>query len=253
MGDVYRDAPLGSQIVPLPEGSSEDMAAMRSAFRGRRGATLVIEGVAQSTAAGMDPKLGQRPEGLSPDLQRAMTTETLQAARDAILGVYGVLPGLLNRAAAGPVIREAQRHLAQLVLQPIAMHFAHVGKGQSGGNGEPAADRAVRWPGLPFYHMRGVTMFYVAGNHSAVLLHRIWNKEPFADGYFTLRERLRGTRGHIALDMAGIFKSVCERLAEDYRLVLDNAYRGQDEAETWKQPGGRRGLTHDPACLHHAR
>ena len=122
--DVYRDAPIGSQIVPLPEGSSEDMAAMRRSFRGARGAALVIEGVAQATAAGMNPQLGQRVEGLTPDLQRAMTAETLQAARDAILMSYGVLPGLLNRATTGPLVREAQRHLAQLVLQPMAMLVA---------------------------------------------------------------------------------------------------------------------------------
>ncbi|WP_371930861.1 phage portal protein [Paracoccus spongiarum] len=122
--DVYRDAPLGSQIIPLPEGSSDDMAAMRRSFRGARGAALVIEGVAQATAAGMNPQLGQRVEGLTPDLQRAMTAETLQAARDAILMSYGVLPGLLNRATTGPLVREAQRHLAQLVLQPLALIVA---------------------------------------------------------------------------------------------------------------------------------
>lgn len=122
--DVYRDAPLGSQIVPLPEGSSDDMASMRSAFRGRRGATLVIEGVAQATAAGMNPQLGQRPEGLTPDLQRAMTAETLQAARGAVLMAYGVLPALVNPATTGPLVREAQRHMAQLVLQPMAMLVA---------------------------------------------------------------------------------------------------------------------------------
>lgn len=34
--DVYRDAPLGSQIAPVPEGSAEDMAELRSAFKGRK-------------------------------------------------------------------------------------------------------------------------------------------------------------------------------------------------------------------------
>lgn len=122
--DVFANAPLGSQIVPLPDSSADDMAAMRAAFRGRRGQTLVVEGVAQATAAGMNPQLGQRPEQLSPDMQRALTTETLQDARDAIAMAYGVLPGLLNRSTTEPMVREAQRHLAQLVLQPIAMLIA---------------------------------------------------------------------------------------------------------------------------------
>ncbi|MFN4158611.1 MAG: phage portal protein [Gemmobacter sp.] len=118
--DIYRDAPLGSLIVHVPEGSSDDMATMRQAFRGRRGSSLVIEGVAQATAAGMHPTIGKAPDQLSPDLQRSMTAQTLDAARDAICMAFGVLPGLMNRATTGPLVREAQRHLAQLVLQPMA-------------------------------------------------------------------------------------------------------------------------------------
>lgn len=37
---------------------------------------------------------------------------------------YGVLPALVNPATTGPLVREAQRHLAQLVLQPIALLVA---------------------------------------------------------------------------------------------------------------------------------
>jgi len=122
--DVYRDAPLGSLILPLPDGTTDDMAAMRGAFRGRRGSTLVIEGVAQATAAGMNPQIGQRSDQIGPDLSRSMTAETLDAARDAVCGAFGVLPGLLNRATTGPMVREAQRHMAQLVLQPVAMLLA---------------------------------------------------------------------------------------------------------------------------------
>lgn len=122
--DVYRDAPLGSQIVPVPEGAADDMDALRTRFKGSRGAALVIEGVAQSTAAGMNPQIGQKPDQLSPDLSRSMTSESLGAARDAILMAYGVLPGLMNRATTGPLVREAQRHLAQWTLQPLAMLLA---------------------------------------------------------------------------------------------------------------------------------
>lgn len=122
--DVYRDAPLGSQIVPVPDGSADDMAELRSAFKGRRGTALVIEGVAQATAAGMNPNIGQKPDQLSPDLSRSMTAESLAAARDAILMAFGVLPGLMNRAVTGPAVREAQRHLAQWTLQPLAVLLA---------------------------------------------------------------------------------------------------------------------------------
>lgn len=131
--DVYRDAPMGSLIVPVPEGSADDMAGLRSGFRGRRGAALVIEGVAQATAAGMNPSIGQKPDQLSPDLSKSMTTESLAAARDAVLLAFGVLPALFNRSVTGPAVREAQRHLAQLVLQPIAQIVAEEATAKLGG------------------------------------------------------------------------------------------------------------------------
>ena len=131
--DVYRDAPLGSLIVPLPEGSADDMATMRAAFRGRRGSSLVIEGQAQATAAGMNPNLGKSPDQLSPDLSRSMTAETLDAARNAISMAYGVLPGLHNQSTTGPMVREAQRHLAGWVLQPMAELLAQEARNKLGG------------------------------------------------------------------------------------------------------------------------
>ncbi len=99
--DVFRDAPLGSQIVPVPEGSADDMEALRQGFRGRRGAALVIEGVAQATAAGMNPNLGQKPDQLSPDLARTLADKMLTEAKGAILGAYGVLPGPHERGDHG--------------------------------------------------------------------------------------------------------------------------------------------------------
>jgi hypothetical protein len=131
--DVFRDAPLGSQIIPLPDSSPADMAEMRAAFKGRRGASLIVEGVAQATAAGMNPQIDKRPDSVSPDLSRSMTSETLQAARAAISQAYGVLPALHNHAATGPVIREAQRHLAQWTLEPLAKLVAEEATAKLGG------------------------------------------------------------------------------------------------------------------------
>jgi hypothetical protein len=134
LGDTFENAPLGSQIVPLPDSGSEDMETMRAAFRGKRGATLIIEGVAQATAAGMNPTIGQKPDQLSPDLSKSMTSETLAAARNGILAAYGVLPALLNPAATGPAVREAQRHLAMWCLQPIAELLAEEARAKLGGD-----------------------------------------------------------------------------------------------------------------------
>ncbi len=122
--DVFRDAPIGSQIVPVPEGSADDMSALRAGFRGRRGAALVIEGVAQSVSAGMHPQLGKSPDQLSPDLERTLADKLLVNAKGEIYGAFGILPGLVNPATTGPLVREAQRHLAQWTLQPIAQLMA---------------------------------------------------------------------------------------------------------------------------------
>ncbi|CAM3155003.1 phage portal protein [Paracoccus nototheniae] len=120
MRDVFRDAPIGSQIVPTPDGSAEQMEDLRGGFRGRRGATLVVEGVAQAVAAGMHPQLGKSPDQLSPQLDKTLADKLLIEAKGDIYGVFGILPGLVNQSTTGPMVREAQRHLAQLVLQPIA-------------------------------------------------------------------------------------------------------------------------------------
>lgn len=122
--DTFRDAPIGSQIVPLPDGAPEDMAAMRAAFTGRRGSVLVVEGVAQATAAGMNPQLGQRREDLTPDLSRVAAPELWRGAQGAVLAAFGVLPALINPAVTGPVVREAQRHLSQWTLEPLGKLLA---------------------------------------------------------------------------------------------------------------------------------
>jgi len=133
LSETFENAPLGSQIVPLPDSGADDMATMRDSFRGRRGSTMVIEGVAQATAAGMHPQIGKSPDQLSPDLSKSMTAETLAAAREGILMAYGVLPSLANRAATGPVVREAQRQLATWTLQPVAELLAEEATAKLGG------------------------------------------------------------------------------------------------------------------------
>ena len=119
-----------------------------------------------------------------------------------------------------------------------ALRFAHISSGGSGWVGSEQEGQPIRYPGLPFHHMRGVTMFYVSGERGAVLLHRIWDKELFSDGHFKLERLLNGARGYIALNVSEIFEDLCARLGEDYRNVLDRAYAGKDEAVNWTAAGG---------------
>lgn len=124
LAEVFSLAPLGSQVVPMPESPETDNEGLASSFRGQRGRVLLRESVNVSAAGGPVPVTDWKPSSLSPDLSRSMTTETLAAARDSISFVYGVLPALMNPATTGPMVREAQRHLAQWRLQPIAAMIA---------------------------------------------------------------------------------------------------------------------------------
>lgn len=124
LAGVYTDAPIGSQVVPYPESPEQDRLALANSFRGKRGRVLLRESVSTTAAGGPTPQTDWKPSELSPDLQKTMTAESWQAARESICHAFGVLPALLSAAATGPVVREAQRHLAQWQLQPIAALIA---------------------------------------------------------------------------------------------------------------------------------
>ena len=133
LAEIYTSAPMGSQIVPYPEASETEKDRLGRAFRGNRGKVIIRESVNVSAAGGPAPQQDWKPNDLTPDLSRAMTRETLEAARDAICGAYGVLPGLLNPLTTGPMVREAQRHLAGWVLQPMAELLAEEASAKLGG------------------------------------------------------------------------------------------------------------------------
>lgn len=122
--EVYGTAPLGSSIVPMPETPETDLADIARGFRGSRGRVLVRESVQVQAAGGPAPAQDWRANDLTPKLADALMDKTLDQARDQINGAFGILPGLNNAATTGPMVREAQRHLCQWTLQPIAEAMA---------------------------------------------------------------------------------------------------------------------------------
>ncbi len=141
LSEVYGNAPLGSQIVPMPEMPEADMEKMARGFRGNRGRVLIRESVQVSAAGGPAPVQDWKSQDISPDLSKAMTRETLAAARDSLLFTFGILPAMTAPAATGPLIREGQRHLAQWVLQPIA---AMIGEEATAKLGQPVSLDVMR-------------------------------------------------------------------------------------------------------------
>lgn len=118
--DVYVNAPLGSAIVPMPETPEADLADIARKFRGSRGTVLVRESVNVQAAGGPAPAQDWKANDLTPDLSRANLDKSLNQARDQINSVFGILPALNSATTTGPMVREAQRHLAQWTLQPMA-------------------------------------------------------------------------------------------------------------------------------------
>lgn len=133
LGEVFEHAPLGSQIVPFPESRDVDLENLGRGFRGRRGRVMLRESVNVSAAGGPAPASDWRPADVTPDLKNSMSVETLGAARNAICAAFGVLPALFVDAAQGPLVREAQRHLAAWTLQPIAELVAEEATEKLGG------------------------------------------------------------------------------------------------------------------------
>ena len=115
---------MALMVRALPEMPGVDMAEMAREFRGRRGRVLVRESVAVTAAGGPDPASDWRPQSVSPNLEGMDPVRTLEAARGAVLMAFGVLPDLFDRTAQGPLVREAQRHLAQWTLELIAKLIA---------------------------------------------------------------------------------------------------------------------------------
>ena len=124
LSEAFEHMPLGSQIIPFPESPEVDLETLGRGFRGKRGRVMLRESVQVSAAGGPAPAQDWRPQDTTPDLQKAMTKETLEAARHSILASFGVLPALFDRQAQGPLVREAQRHLATWQLQPICALLA---------------------------------------------------------------------------------------------------------------------------------
>ncbi len=121
LADVFSDAPFGSSIVPMPESDETKLDKMARGFRGKRGRIILRESVNVSAAGGAAPNSDWKPQDLSPDLQKSMPIQTLNDARASINFAFGLLPSMTSQATTGPLIREAQRHLAQWTLQPLAM------------------------------------------------------------------------------------------------------------------------------------
>lgn len=124
LAEVYRDAPIGSSVVPFPESPETDLTDLARGFRGYRGKVQIRESVAVTSAGGPTPQSDWKPVNVTPDIQGIMPKEGLDAARGAICMAFGVLPGLSSPATTGPLVREAQRHLAQWMLQPLAEMMA---------------------------------------------------------------------------------------------------------------------------------
>ncbi len=131
--EIYQNAPLASQIVPFPESSGTDLETLGAGFRGKRGRVMMRESTQVSAAGGAAPYTDWKPQDVTPDLSKGLPREMLADSRLSVMGCFGVLPALFDRVAQGPLVREAQRHLAGWTLQPIAVSMAQEASRKLGG------------------------------------------------------------------------------------------------------------------------
>lgn len=124
LSEVYENAPLGSQVIPFPESPDVNLDKLGAGFRGRRGRVMLRESVTVTAAGGPAPAGDWKPQDTTPDMRGSMAVESLDRARASIMAAFGVLPAMFGSTAQGPLVREAQRHLAQWVLQPVAVMMA---------------------------------------------------------------------------------------------------------------------------------
>lgn len=134
LNEAYEQMPFGSLVVPMPEAPETDNTSLARSFKGQRGRVLLRESVMVSAAGGPQPAQDWKPSDLTPDLEKAMPVQTLTAARESVSLAYGVLPALLSNQTTGPLVREAQRHLVQFTLQPVAEVMATECSEKLGGN-----------------------------------------------------------------------------------------------------------------------
>lgn len=132
LADIFETAPLGSQVVPMPELGKAETQAIASSFRGQRGRVMLRESVNVSAAGGPSPSADWRPQDLTPNLERAQALDALDRARNAIALAFGCLPCWFDPAGQGPAIRESQRHLVSYTLQPIASVMAEEAQAKLG-------------------------------------------------------------------------------------------------------------------------
>lgn len=133
LSEVFASAPLGSQVVPMPESNENSNNEIAASFVGRRGRVLLRESVAVTAAGGPQPMQDWRPSDLTPNLSQSTAGETMAAARESIALAYGILPALLHNRATGQLIKAGEQHLAQWALQPLANLIAEEAGAKLGG------------------------------------------------------------------------------------------------------------------------
>ncbi|MDJ1008657.1 MAG: phage portal protein [Paracoccaceae bacterium] len=120
---VYGNAAIGAKTLAIEGIGDEQFNKLKADFgmRDRYGEVLLMA---------LDPSHSHpqaatvTPQDMTPDISKVLLAESLAASREAILMAFGVLPSLANGSTTGPLVREAQRHLAQWTLQPLAVLMA---------------------------------------------------------------------------------------------------------------------------------
>lgn len=117
------NSPWGAQIVPLPKLGARQVTEIQEfvhRIRSRRGGFFSLESTQVMAGASQAPHGDFDRKNLSPDLRGMEIPAHWEAARNSIMGAYGIPPILFSAGAQSAALREAQRHAVLWTLAPIA-------------------------------------------------------------------------------------------------------------------------------------
>lgn len=102
-----------------------------------------------------------------------------------------------------------------------AQRFSHTSDGGMEWEGDDALrdNDPYRLPGLPYHHDLGWTYLFLAGSDSDVVL-----TEDGTVNLHRIKNSSRHSLGCIAVNVTELFTRITNRIALDYREVLDEAY-----------------------------
>lgn len=187
------------------------------------------------TAQSMGEALGIEPKAIHNWATRGLIVGSRKSEGKGVPRTYSFFN--LMEVAVAISLMEAGLRSPQDAFR-AATHFAHMGGPVAGWVGEAPIDmKEMRQPALPYHPAKGFTLLLVCGEQSSIKTVGFEReKRSELETYFKLVAGLdlnlrggdagRGPTSFIVVNVTNVFRNVMQSFGLDYRVVLDEAYKG---------------------------